>query len=812
MLLVLFPPGSLRIVEKSETAGFLDSARHRRGYLLDEQSWLVFHIPPAKDLVKVVTNANAERDAAAQSPETYGTYAVEYEVLDGDGNVLRAARYVLPADVSWHRDPVTGASLPRHFYLGIERTPAAPRCVRVRLSDLRGRAQALRLRLVDRERWLRDVLVRVYCRADPPEYMQRYLWQRLPVAKRKELARANVYDIEFLTPAERLDLVRNRWVPLAPEGVQDEDFGDLTLYSVPAAEAVSLPEDDAAGGLEVLPGWVGVVPVPAAPGRLRVSLESMSAGAAPSETGSRVPLEATVTSHLRGESTQTEALESPTGFLSHEVESSGGFLVLSAPRPMRVRAAHIGTGGETDVTPERRVVSAYRGLPRGWIEYAPALHGLEASVWRIDVRRVFEDGLPDSTAAPLRYELLDAAGGVLKSGDIPCDGGASQFDDIWLSDGPGRVSDAVRRYVLLPAACALLRLECERTEHLVSVYVLLHAVPRRVRVPADDSGLDRFAGTQRTWFPVQPRNASTWIRRGRVATVRVQSRPLETVGEVDAEDTARRVTLASEGEPLSHELLCALGASGPGVQPYAPGRFVKLEPEAPEEHWFGGSPLAGPPRAIVLTSGRGDGDWRLHVDGRLHFETELAGRVAQFLLPPLPEGLHRLESWTSTSAEVYVSARAADGRTAFLKRSVQRLEKAGLRFAFTKVDARAEGLSARLYAPADQRLAAEVRVTIQGLARSPALMLDSWTHEEVVYEVALPPGEPRALPLTHDGPVLLEAVFFCTLGSDVPPGRYEIVVSLERSSAPCFFHLAREESGALESRRTFVEDAEDGEP
>jgi hypothetical protein len=63
-----------------------------------------------------------------------------------------------------------------------------------------------------------------------PDREIKVAWQRMSGADRRRLAAGNIYPPQLLSEAEKRNLLRWRWRPVGPRGVEGEDYEVKRLY------------------------------------------------------------------------------------------------------------------------------------------------------------------------------------------------------------------------------------------------------------------------------------------------------------------------------------------------------------------------------------------------------------------------------------------------------------------------------------------------------------------------------------------------------------------------------------------------------
>lgn len=466
-------------------------------YKLASDRWLVFELPPAQDVVRLITNGNllphaiaaaraqqggpstataGEAKAGAASPAEHAPppswrYAIRYEVLDAAGTVILGHDYNLSTQVSEFRDEKSGRLFTSSFYLETSLVPADGKVVPIKLTDLSGKAARLRLRLASKDPALSEVVARVYTREPASLHKIRNLWQRITPEKKQMMARGNVYTADLLSEHEKVNLLMQQWSPQAPTGIEGDDYERRELYVLREIEGTEVRQPTPPAGLRVSPDLRATIPVPDPGGRVRLVFQPIDG------TSPRGPNPALPVRWYGRKPGQQSALSAPwnSGGTRFEGTFAGGLLELEAPQESVMRAFLSDAGkprpvhgpdggaaseetlgalpGETEITPEPTLLRTYlsrEGLP---VEFDVLHEGAAPAPLAVDLRRLCMPPFPAAPAAPpgaapspavapplppvpVTYELLDAEGKIVQKGELKVERPFSLYDPIYGETAP----------------------------------------------------------------------------------------------------------------------------------------------------------------------------------------------------------------------------------------------------------------------------------------------------------------------------------------------------------------------------------------
>ncbi len=742
-------------------AGSLLGREQRRiAYHLDTEQWTEFPSPPAGHTLRLVSHGDLPPSFARAGGR--GAYDLQVRFLDRGGSVLAERRIHIESPVRFYRPRGGGERRLLRFYQDRDALPTETRESLVLVPG--SQPWSMQVRAGDVSPEMRDVHLRVYAREIVNPGRLDYLWQRLTQAERTQLAADLVFPAELLKISEQRNLVRNRWRPLGPRGVEGRDFRLTVFYTLENSELVAERDIPASPGLYADRGVRAAFRLPA--GTDAVGIRAVPLVADPAQSSAR-----TVRGLLRAwQDGRLLPVLQPLDSAGRGRVSGASLVEVLSDRPVRVQVDLRQPGPETVPAPDFRPVTlaAYRLHPREPVIYPVHHVAAEPTLLRLDVRAVRPAGtLLPATVPPVQVRLLDANDAVLETMQLQPGLEHSLYDHL-----PGQpvamLSEAARYHWRLPA-------DVRRVEVTGGPSLLVAAYNRPAglaRVAGMDAGGDDDAIRSRTWFVLRPGHDGE-ARRELLA---LGDRPPRLDRRRDLESRYLWEDFAPRGESLTRGLLEARildTARRPQTLPVffvrVPDGVHRLRLDAP------GSAGVVRPQLLFRNPARRAQPVRVRVNGRPVFDGRLP--PGQGLLPmgSLPVGPHRFEVEAGGVA-VYLNHRRVQDE-GLLIRSPERMGAGTRRFPVHKMAAAAESFSVRLYRPADAEVNTEgvVRVRLVGAAPAAGGPFDALTLPEHRIHVAT--GDDRRYPVlgtrkTYTG---LEPVYF-RLGDDLPAGHYELEI------------------------------------
>lgn len=782
-------------------------------FLLKDDHWLDFHLPQSSQLMWMLTNANFPKTSAISSnqigpSQPAAVYAVQYQFLNSRRQVLHTGTYHFRA-----RPPtIQQVSHPRAFYTVDNLLPGLGQSMRQQLTRLDPRPSRIRLRLGQHDDRIREVAVRLYCEDEVPEYSLRHAWQRTSHRQREKLSRASVYGAELLTNYERRNLLKKKWLAIAPSGVEGRDHERRILYTRTTEETEEPISTELPAGLLVGNRVPEIVPIPDGPGSVR--LEFLRVKADPG----RQPVEIDLRWFGKRLAERDQWRIQPAKSLAWETELDGGMLEILSTEEFTVRAYWQGKAARKqdyhEITPDRMAVRTYVVGPDSPVEYSIEHVQIQPTPLKLAFRQVLplesDATSPEAAFQPagIVWSFLGRDGGIIRSGELELKEASSRYDRATAASGSLQVTDATVRFFSVPPDVRSVRLESSNAGVVVSAYNRPLGVARVTFVPEDYSAFHRKQGWRQSWFLLRPVNHLQRANALQTVTLLTQTRPRE----LDEEELAGEYRWESfqpsgvwKGRyvllPRPTHLPLRWEALGVAFFELQTGVSYDLALLAEPGH------RSVAPRVVCHTEGPLPGSVRVYVNDQLHQELRLRSRLADLSLEALPavEKTVRLRIETDDDTRVLMNRIERPAETVFFKRLVNRIEGKTLRFEVEKRSEDEELFGLTLFhAATEQR--ARLRVRIIGNVTRDEGPSSEWTMLDRVFE--LRPIVTELIPTfaADSAGVFEQHPCFLRLGSDLPAAKYGIEITREDDQTG-YLLLSRTISGLTERRRLATEPA-----
>ena len=769
-------------------------------YVLGTANELQFDLPPKSLAVRIVSNPNIEALEHSQVGEG-ARYRLGYQVDDHSSRLLLSGDYNKPISATRFRgQESTGEPLPsRSFYLDDTITPLDAQMMRLKLTGFDSEPSRLRLRLLEAPPITTDVVVRVFALLPTPEHQQRFQWQRLNSREKARRSQANVYPFRLLTSTEVRDLVEKVWTPLAPLGIEGEDYSSRDLYlRLQAGERVReepiLPQ-----GLVVDTFSRGVFWVPRGTTRLRI--EPLVPDPDQRDDTVRFWWQDSVTG-------QTKQLARP--WAPHiDLDLGAGLLELNTPVPSLVRAYEVVGEAEREVEPTLGLVRYYTTTATETVEYDVEHVGSAKTPFRLDLRVLADGRWDDPGRTPsvgVRYEARNSREAVVAKGVIDHPVQFSRYDHTRTVSGLQAASERSSSFLALPPGVTRLSFRADSGTVLIAGFNRPPDLPRAQRIPEETTERAPQDLLPAVWFAVRPRDSERLRDDDRSFPVYVQQRPAERDPDILAgdyfwedfqpEDTWRGRYLLVPRDGTPEPPVTRERGLATIYHPVAPDRDVTVT--------FASRFLAPmvEPTLLYFRDHEAPDDIEVQIDGTTVVARSVGNRSGELVLPSVSPGQHVLRIRSDPRTAWFVNHDLRDEKESYIRRLAIRLPNETFTVSVEKSTHEEEVLSFRLFLPGRGTGRTRVRVRLVNPSREAIEPLAGWTFADRVYDLRpAVAGMVRVLD-TPGETVDLGQRFFFVLGRDLPPGRYQLEVSPDANTNG-YLTLHRVIPGSFEDRYVF---------
>ena len=763
-------------------------------YGLGTKSWTRFPFSSPPRLVRLLANADVTAAALGDAKATL-RYAIEYQILDAVGTVLREDVIHLGTRVIAYADPDTLEPVPAARYVDHDALPTASDLVILDIGDLSGAAE-LWARFVgedtsdDFDARVVGAALRVYERRPIRESRVLPTWERLSVEDRALLARSSVFATSLLTSDEKAWLIRNDWLPIGPSGVGGVDYNMRMLITQgDGFEAASVPASNGNNGLYLDAKRRVTLKLPEGGGRVRFTVEAPSG----SLVGSL-----SVVSHQptpAGEVRRAYPLVGETA--QFEDEFGGGMLDISAEAPVRLRAFLLAEKEQPrELSDELNRLRAYALMPENPLRYLVTTLDAEATPLRL-VLRCACTAAPETQSEPVDVHYVISASDqtIIRGGRISVATEASPYDR--LSDSPSLpLSVPTEIFFNLPKEAASVSLFSDAP---VFVYGFTRplGVSDHVMIPEDRFASEDTDDSRRTWFYLRPEDWEAMILDRRAPLLEAPAPP----PELDPEISAGRYDweqFLPRGDWLGRKMLIpADNATLPRPEALA-SSYVSI-PLGKEQRLSFATRLGSPKVEMDLVYRKPEVKpvtITVRIDGKAVVSETAVGTVGSFSLPPIDAGVHRVV--VDGPAGITAFLNNVEGHPASLTRRLAiRLPVGETVFDVEKQTDAEELMVARVFPSTDKE-----RQTLRFILEDPVRPIgpvSGWTQAEREYSIRAGTGAKDVAVLGTDQMVGPERRFVVPLGADLPAGRYTLRVVLE-GGAELYLVLSRTTPGIVAQR------------
>ena len=815
-----------------------DDARRESATVLSEDRWVEFQIGRVATKFRLLTNAALSStdapDYDLSNPRLGWRYAIEYELLDSDRNLIRKSEYHFRSEVRQLWDIESERAIYPIFFGKSSLVATQTRAMQVAVDQLDQRVAILRARLLSTDSEIREVVARALVQIERHDYGQRKTWNRMSKERRESITKYCVYGQELLTLAERTSLLRWQWTRCPMLG----EFEQQYLFFIGDEEDQEIREEQIPFGLYVDPVAQGTIPVPEGSARVRLELSRLNAGNDPAFVRvSWFGLGAenrTFQQYPIGQDNSIIELNVDGGLL--QLEPSTRMVVRAFWQPMDELSRETANNWEAfrrnlmsesddefEITPRPVAIRTFLSDQQP-VEYSVSHFQDQPTPLRLQLRyplgALFDNGLveinglspptevasteltvPKTKTRTARWEFESRDGSRVDCGTLEFLPQVSAFDWLTTNGIREQVSDPNEYFFLVPANVSKLKITSSDCRLLCNAYVRPHDLQRKILVPEDYHPFNQIQSINRSWFGLNPNDHLAMIRDNRSFVVATQSRPPEIDNDILNGDyewirytptgpwIGRQMLIPQTTESelrIRQQSIDAIYFELPVDQ--------SLEYSAFETR-FENIPLQP---QLIFASDQSPGRVSIHINGQIVMQLKLLAGRGEIDLDDLDlPSTGQIEIRAEHPARFFLSGLELKDADRFLKRTAQRLEAGQLEFEYKKLTCQSEMLTLRLYRGPSTSERCKLSVKIgcpESAEQNIKNPCPSWTVTDRLYDLR-PLNETPSLMFDDRQPVDTGHRCFIELGEELPPGNYTIKVQQERPQDRCLCTAVPDDSG-----------------
>lgn len=793
-------------------------------FVLDPSHRLEYSVPNSQGQLRLLINANLNPELLTEglsegSPKRARAFRVEIEELGAWGHPIRRQDWRFLAKVQTFRDPEQGTLRTLLFYPTRPWIPSGTCEVKVDIPPAR-RLRTLRLRLVEADPEIHDLVVRAYTSSLASLGHQDRGWEHLDERFRAQLISGNVYPEGLLRDQEKRNLLELQWQPLAPNSSWRQRPLERVVYRALTPMNPEVGTAYEPQGLRVDATRLAVFHLPMAGGGLRLEARAWDGPSAGSAAGPQ-QLRSFLKLHWVGLGLGNRKSQShpwPGQTLMVEGAYQGGYLIAEANRPGYLRAWMKAPQGEVEITPPPASLGTALLGPGQEVSYSVPPAGSDPLALRLEVRQILRNPdlgtlkpwldrdqisarwpLLSSRGSAVSLEILDGQDRTIHRASLPQDSGLSPLEDLPKSFQPARLSLPVSTALLLPPAARRVRiavaLDPLNPPVLVAAYNRPQSLPGVRVVPDDFYRFDTRETRFPEWYGLDPERLDRLIRDKRWIPVRTQSLP-------DAEEEGilsgayELDPLEPQGGTFAREVL--LPRKSWGLPPRVDGlnayyREVRPGTASPVRLQARTGLQALRPTLLRIGAPQA-APFALEWDGKAAQQMPPPLAIQETLLPPQAPGSHRLRILGGGPGRFFLNHQWP-GPEDWTKRLAYPCEPGRtLSFLHTRITSLPETLTLGFFTHA--RSAGDVTLHLRIVGPDPVCsrLQPTLTRMARLFRARALPSKAGFL-LHGEGAALWAApLASLSLGPDLPPGSYRVECRIESGPAG-YLILSRSQAG-----------------
>jgi hypothetical protein len=779
------------IAQRVRLSSNLADASISIAYALDNNRWTEFQLTGHAEMLRIITNGAINRPHI-EPPEEGWLYALSYRLLDGAGRELKSGEFFHRTRTRAYRSEPDGKIVYQNAFLESDKLPTDSRVHSLPLNES---AKKLLIKVQYMVAPVQSIYARIY---EPIQYTENKLdseWNKMTRSQQEWIARGSVYSPDLLLSKERRNLLRNRWKPLGPMGVQGKNYQSAKLFVRQGDLGNPLDKEILPAGLYLDASHRGIVILPE--GRRRIWLKFTPV------RRELAPQQKPISIRWYGSSIDQRDVSShywtPQKTDYHQVYE-GGLLEIGCTDPYVLQAYREEGASWQEITPDPSYLRIYPLAQEKPIRYLLLHKRSRETPFRVDLRALMQTAKAGGTNE-VDYRMLDINQKVVKQGKLNFLTTASVYDRLAGEELSEPVSEPLSVYFRIPSHIKAIEFR-GHTHIWISAYTRpLHLV-RRVRVPEDYYRNSKDTNYQPAWFILKPSAEKQLSDSLRSATLIVQRRPPVddpdiVAGRYDWEEfrplgrwRGRHLLTARTSQlPIREEALASL------FSPLSIGNDEQINLRST----FGRDRVK--PTLIYVKKGKQKENFSLFLDGELFHQTIISASQGEIRLPSIQIGLHRLRLHSPNETQWFINYTDAEANLR-LRRFSNRLGPSGMEFIYHKLSAQEEVLSGQFFSTA-RSARAGLKVKVDKIRRTQEPQA-AWTFSDRHYDLRINNDVQVPILGTRSQQTASGTRFYLPLGEDLEAGLYRIQIKPD-PGIEGYLSLYRLKPGQSAKTNIFVE-------
>lgn len=753
-----------------------------------DSKWLEFSLTQSSDSIRLLSNAVIPGEFAAE-PDKIWHYAIEYQFLDDNGDIITQQIYHHRSKITWLKDE-QGKLQSQTFFLSKDQVPTSSSEILLRTKPYQSISK-VRVRTHSTSPEVQFIFFRLYEREVLPDKKIDYLWQRMTLEERERISRFSIFGIDFLREIERYQMLKYRWRPVGPSGILEKNYDTEKLYINKDELIVPIEDKILAAQVDADKDYYHVIPIPEQGGLLSLAFKIIPGGT-DSELNN-VQINWFGKGRLKREQMTYNLKDSQPW----EKYIQGGLVEIRTSQPVAINSWLTNNGQRQEITPDKAVLPVFLLSQNQSLGYRIEHIKERSTPIKISIRRLINEYWLSDKETLINFSFFKQQEKRF-TGEIKPEFVRSFYDRILNLSQDGVISEAYNYYLNIPAGVD--RIEFESNE---PVYINLFNRPpsfyKRIRVPEDYYNPREINHIRPTWFGLQAENQQQLLRNNQRALLSIQPRPPQDEAVVSLDQYEW-----DDYFPSGNWQARYLFNSRNNDLPVLADSLVSLFHPVPvaETMTLDFIPKAGvsvlEATLIFLRNIDKASKLKVYIDDKLRLETYISGTNGQLKLPAISAGKHKIRIKSEGDTNWFINYSKDQGNYR-VKRLSTRIDNKTLNFDFNKNKANMvlSGLFQSRYQTSE-------RSTLQVTITPDKRMMSAQGFSVLNRQFDIRPDNSEAIKVLNTEKQLVGRGqrFFIPLGEDLPLGSYHISMEI-LDGVPGYISLYTFEFGSAEKYQFF---------